>query len=63
MATSGKAAKGKGRNKGDWKAIATGRGRVARDLMHGTGLTNIPKVGEVGSAAYRRLQAGHSRHR
>lgn len=48
---------GKGRKPGDWKAIAAGRQRIQRDIINGRGLSNIPKMGDVGSAAYRRLLA------
>lgn len=53
--------KGKGRKAGDWKAIAAGRARIPRELINGRGLTNIPRIDEVGSAAYRRLVNG-TRH-
>jgi len=47
--------KGKNRKKGDWETIARSRVRVPRDIVNGHGLSNIPKIGDVGSAAYRRL--------
>jgi hypothetical protein len=52
---------GKGRRKGDWITIAASRARIPRDLVNGHGLSNIPVMGQVGSAAYRRLVAkrGH----
>lgn len=45
---------GKHRKKGDWIAIAQGRLHVKRDLVNGRGVSNIPVIGQVGSAAYRR---------
>lgn len=47
----------KKRKPGDWKAIATQRGRTERSDRSGRGLTNIPNVSDVGSAAYRRSMA------
>jgi len=46
---------GKRRKRGDWVSIASGRSHTPRDLINGHGLSNIPKIGDVGSAAYRRL--------
>ena len=46
----------KNRNR-NWEAIARGRAHLTRDLRTTRGVTNIPKIGEVGSAAYRRMQA------
>ncbi len=46
---------GKKRKPGDWKAVASGRAKKEREMRQGRGLTNIPKVTETGSAAYRRL--------
>lgn len=45
----------KRRKTGDWKAVATGRNNKPRFLPGPRGLTNIPNLGDVGSAAYRRL--------
>ena len=45
----------KGRKHGDWVAVASMRTRTPKELINGRGLSNIPKIGEVGSAAYRRL--------
>lgn len=47
--------KGKHRKKGDWKVIANGRNNRPRDFVNGNGLSNIPRITDVGSAAYRRL--------
>lgn len=47
----------KRRKPGDWKAVAAGRMKTQREMLRGHGLSNIPQVGEVGSAAYRRLLA------
>lgn len=52
---------GKGRKKGDWIVIATGRARNVRDIVNGHGVSNVPKVGAVGSAAYRRLHTPRER--
>jgi hypothetical protein len=51
----------KHRKKGDWVAVAKGRANRDRDLSHHSGHTGIPKSGEVGSAAYRRLLAKGTR--
>lgn len=45
----------KARKLGQWREIAAGRAHKARELRSGRGLTNIPKLTDVGSAAYRRL--------
>lgn len=45
----------KARKVGDWKAVAAGRTHKPRELRNGRGLTNIPRLSDVGSAAYRRL--------
>jgi hypothetical protein len=45
---------GNGRKPGDWKTVAAGRARIQRDLMNGRGVSNVPSMTEVGSAAYRR---------
>lgn len=46
------------RNRGhDWQAIARGRANMPRVMRTTRGLTNVPNVTEVGSAAYRRMQA------
>jgi hypothetical protein len=54
-------AKGKMRKKGDWVAVAKGRGNSQRSVVNGSGLSNVPRTGEVGSAAYRRLSAAPRR--
>jgi hypothetical protein len=46
-----------GRKPGDWKTIAAARERVAREIRTTRGVTNIPSVRDIGSAAYRRLMA------
>ena len=45
----------------NWQAIARGRAHLARDLRTTRGVTNIPKVTDVGSAAYRRMQAKNAK--
>jgi hypothetical protein len=45
----------KRRKPGDWKSVAAGRAAVPRIAVRGRGLSNIPAIGETGSAAYRRL--------
>lgn len=45
----------KGRKPGQWREVANGRAKKQRDYRTSRGLTNIPAVGETGSAAYRRL--------
>lgn len=47
----------KRRKRGDWEAVARARAKVQRDNRTGRGLTNIPNISDVGSAAYRRLVA------
>lgn len=47
----------KARKVGDWKAVANGRANKVREMRTGRGLSNIPNATDVGSAAYRRLQA------
>lgn len=54
---------GKRRTPGQWIEIAKGRSKVERDVRRGAGLTNIPKLSEHGSAAYRRLQASQAKRR
>lgn len=54
---NGHSGNGNGRKPGDWKSIAAARGRIARDLVNGRGVSNIPNMTDVGSAAYRRLLA------
>lgn len=49
--------KGKNRKKGDWILVARGRAARPAALSNGHGLSNIPSVTDVGSAAYRRLMA------
>lgn len=46
---------GKMRKKGDWEAVARGRSHKERDLVRGRGVSNVPSIQDVGSAAYRRL--------
>jgi len=46
-----------GRKPGDWKTIAAARERIVREIRTTRGVTNIPNVRDVGSAAYRRLLA------
>jgi hypothetical protein len=48
---------GKRRKPGEWEAVARGRAKIERYTRTTRGLTNIPNMGETGSAAYRRLQA------
>lgn len=50
------------RKKGDWINIVKGRGHARRDLVTNPGASQRPRVGDVGSAAYRRSQAGTRRH-
>lgn len=52
---------GKRRQPGAWKAIAAARAKIERSVRTSRGLTNIPLVTEVGSAAYRRLMAKRAR--
>lgn len=52
---NGHSGTGAGRKPGDWKVIANGRNNRERDLVKGRGLSNIPPLTDVGSAAYRRL--------
>lgn len=47
----------KRRKPGDWKAVANQRAKRERENRTGRGLTNIPSLSDVGSAAYRRQQA------
>jgi hypothetical protein len=47
----------KARKVGDWKAVATGRNHKPREMRNGRGLSNVPNMGDVGSAAYRRSLA------
>ena len=48
---------GKKRKPGDWITIERGRRNKERFHVTSRGLSNVPMVGEVGSAAYRRLIA------
>ena len=49
------------RKKGDWVALARGRaGRPGRELVNHPNV-NIPRLSDVGSAAYRRLISKRSR--
>lgn len=45
----------KHRKPGDWRGVAAGRAAVPRIAVRGHGLSNVPAMGETGSAAYRRL--------
>lgn len=45
------------RKKGDWIILAKGRSHAARELVTNPGANQRPRVGDVGSAAYRRLMA------
>lgn len=45
----------KRRKAGQWKEVVTSRKNKERDLQQGRGLSNIPNIMDVGSAAYRRL--------
>lgn len=47
----------KHRKPGDWKNIAAQRSRVEKHERTGRGLSNVPKMNETGSAAYRRMMA------
>lgn len=47
----------KARKVGDWKGIAAGRAHKSREMRNGRGLSNVPNLMDVGSAAYRRLLA------
>ena len=51
----------KTRNRGKMMPKAIGRANVPRVIEIGRGLSNIPKMGEHGSAAYRRRQAALTR--
>lgn len=51
----------KHRKPGQWREVASGRSKTPRETRTGRGLTNIPNVGETGSAAYRRLSPGRKR--
>jgi hypothetical protein len=44
----------KHRAKGDWQKIANQRAHKERFIRTSRGVTNIPRIGEVGSAAYQR---------
>lgn len=58
---------GKRRKKGDWVPIAAGRERSMREgkreIINGRGVSNVPVIGQVGSAAYRRLMDARKHHR
>lgn len=47
------------RKPGDWKTIAAGRRNKPVELVNGRGASGFVTVGEVGSAAYRRMKAKH----
>lgn len=51
----------KRRKPGDWKTVAAAHAAVPRILEPGHGLTNIPKIIDIGSAAYRRILAKKGR--
>lgn len=46
----------KHRKPGEWLKISVERSRKERLVRTGRGLTNIPVIGETGSAAYRRMR-------
>jgi hypothetical protein len=48
---------GAGRKPGEWKTVANSRSRIERTPRTTRGLTNVPSMTDVGSAAYRRLKA------
>lgn len=50
------------RKPGQWKEVANGRAKKARDIRTGRGLSNIPTIEETGSAAYRRRSQEVTRH-
>lgn len=52
----------KARKPGDWKGVAAGRAQTPRIQERGKGLSNIPSMGETGSAAYRRLMDKKNRY-
>lgn len=58
---NGKSGNGAGRKPGDWKNVANGRANIRRDVINGHGVSNVPSPGDIGSAAYRRLQARNKR--
>lgn len=45
------------RKKGEWVNIVKGRSHAKRDLITNPGFNQRPRIGDVGSAAYRRLLA------
>lgn len=47
----------KRRKPGAWREIAHSRAQVPRIMARSHGLSNVPPLGETGSAAYRRLKA------
>ena len=53
---------GKRRKKGDWLAVAKAHAAVDRIMAKSGGLSNIPPVTDVGSAAYRRLLAKRAKN-
>lgn len=55
--------KGKGRKKGDWVKVAQSRGGSRREVASRSSRIgiNFPNIGDVGSAAYRRLLARGTR--
>jgi len=52
---------GKKRQPGQWQAIAKRRQGIPRMVPTSRGLSNVPVIGQVGSAAYRRLVAKRGR--
>lgn len=51
------------RKPGEWKNIAKGRSNAKRDLVTNPGARQVPRVGDVGSAAYRRLLGSRKKNR
>jgi hypothetical protein len=47
----------KRRRPGDWKVVAASREKVDHVMRTVHGLSNVPNIADVGSAAYRRLLA------
>ena len=44
------------RKKGEWLLIHKGRSHAKREVVTDPGVNQRPRVGDVGSAAYRRLK-------
>jgi hypothetical protein len=51
------------RKKGEWVSIAKGRSYARRELVTNPGANQRPRIGDVGSAAYRRLLASRKEYR